>query len=104
MENVIIYQIHSEAKREISELFHNKGYSPYFAQSLSEMISIMDNTECSKAFMYIKNISDIRMLQTVKSVYEEMEINLIISPHLHNIINLLKNNSFNILNDFVEIV
>ena len=103
MENVIVYQIHSEAKQEISELFRNKGYTPFFAHTLSEFNAIMDHTECSKTYMYINNISEIQLLQTVKSVYEKMEINLIIPPQLHNIIELLKNNNFKILKDVTQI-
>ena len=103
MKNVIVYQIHSEAKQEISELFRNKGYIPFFAHTLSEFNAIMDHTECSKTYMYINNISEIQLLQTVKSVYEKMEINLIIPPQLHNIIELLKNNNFKILKDVTQI-
>ncbi|TSA26335.1 hypothetical protein D4R71_03975 [bacterium] len=104
MENIIVFQIHVDGEQELTEFFQNKGYIPFFAHTLSEFISVMDHTECSKTYMYIKNISDIRMLQTVKSVYEEMEINLIIPPHLHDIIKLLKNNSFNVFDDLTGIV
>ena len=104
MENIIVFQPHSEAKQEISELFQNKDYVPFFAESLPELNTIINSTKCSKTYMYIRNISDIRHLLTIKSLYEEMEINLIIPPHLRDIIKLLKNTNFNIFEDITEIL
>ncbi|MDP8315727.1 MAG: hypothetical protein RAP70_11775 [Candidatus Celaenobacter antarcticus] len=104
MENIIIFQAHTEAKMEISELFQNKGYMPFFAESLSEISVIMNSNKCSKTFMYVKNFSDIRLLRTIKSMYGNIEINLIIPPHLSDIIKLLKNNTFNIFDDITGIL
>lgn len=99
MENLIVFQNHIDGEQELIEFLQNKGYTPFFVQTLSEFISAMDHTECTKTYMYIKNISDIRLIQTVKSLYEKMEINLIIPPHLKDIITLLKDNSFHVFDD-----
>ena len=104
MENIIVFQTHVDGEQELTEFFRNKGYTPFFAHTLSEFNAIMDHTECSKTYMYINNISEIQLLQTVKSVYEKMEINLIIPPQLHNIIKLLKNNSFHVFDDLTGII
>ncbi len=103
MKKVIVYRIQSEATKEISELFLNRGYLSLFAETPSDLISKMNIEDFSKVYMQIQNLSDIRFLKTIHSLYNDMEINLIIPPQLQDIIELLKNNNFKILNDVTQI-
>ncbi|MBC8415515.1 MAG: hypothetical protein H8E11_03715 [Candidatus Cloacimonetes bacterium] len=104
MQNVAIYHSDQSARKELCEFFYNKGYSPYFAQTQSELLSLLDSKELSKTFMYVRNLSDLRFLQLVRSSFAEVEINLIIPPSLREIIELLQNSDFKILNEVTQIV
>lgn len=99
MEKVILFNYQVEARQEITEFLENKGYSTLFAEDINSLISLMNKNQCKKSFIYVKSLTDIRQLQTIRSLYIFLEINLIIPPHLKEIIKLLKNNSYNILDD-----
>jgi len=99
MEKVILFNYQVETKQEIIEYLENRGYSPLFAKNINSLVSLMNTNQCSKSFIYVRSISDIRQLQTLRSLYEQLEINLIIPNHLKEIIKLLKNNNYNILDD-----
>ncbi len=104
MQNVAIYHGEQSARKELCEFFNNKGYSPFFAETQSDLLSLLDSEELSKAFMYVRNLSDLRFLQLIRSSFAEVEINLIIPPHLQEIIELLQNSDFKILNEVTQIV
>lgn len=103
MEKVILLNDRTNARQEISELFEHKGYSPLFAGDLTELIGLMNTHQCSKSFICVKSLSDIKLLQTLRSLYQQMEISLIIPPHLQEIIDLLKNNNYNIIDDITNV-
>lgn len=103
MKNVIVYQKNSAAQHEISEYFRNKGYSPVFADSSAELISLLGKSLKIRLFLYIQNLSDIRLLQTIRSLYADADISLIIPPNLQDIIDLLRNNNFKIINDVTQV-
>ena len=103
MEDVIVHNLHTQAKQEIYELLQNKGYKPFFVEKPAELLSLLAAGEYTKIFLYVQNLSDIRFLQTIQSLYFHTEINLIIPPHLQEIIELLKNSDFKILNEITQV-
>jgi CheY-like chemotaxis protein len=104
MKNVLVYSRRLTAREELSELFQSKGYSPFFVDEPQELLSLMNLKKAVKIFLFVQNLSDIRMLNTIRSLCVGAEINLIIPPHLQEIIELLKNNNFKILNEVTQIV
>ncbi len=104
MKNVLVYSRKITAREELSELFQSKGYSPFFVDDPQGLFSLMNQKKTVKIFLFVQNLSDIRMLNTIRSLCIGAEINLIIPPHLQEIIELLKNNNFKILNEVMQII
>lgn len=103
MKKAILFNYQVNARQEITEFLENKGYLPLFAKDINSLISLMNKNQCSKSFIYVKSLTDIRQLQTIRSLYKSLEINLIIPPNLEEIIKLLKNNDYKIINDVMKI-
>jgi len=104
MENLIVYQADNEAKKESNELFGNKGNLPYFADNISEFISMMSRKKLSKISMYVHNLSDMRVLCTVRPIHKDIDIILIVSPHLYEIIEPLRVNNIRIMKNIMDIL
>ncbi len=104
MKKIIVYFKNFQAKKELSEFFQNKGYDAHFATQKNKLLELMSKQDYSTLYLYIHNLSDIRFLRTIRSLYPDLEINLIISPNLQEIIELLQNSDFKIMNEVTQLV
>ncbi|MCD4820129.1 MAG: hypothetical protein K8S23_15710 [Candidatus Cloacimonetes bacterium] len=104
MKNIIVFNKLTKARSELSEFLQEKGYNPCFTDNYSKLIVLMKDDNFSELYLYIRTLSDIKILGTIKLIDSNLKINLIIPPFLRNIINLLKSNSYDIVDEPLEIV
>jgi len=102
MKNIIVYKALSDSKKEITELLHQTSSNVFFADNLSEFVSVLENYEIGKAYMYVQNLSDIRVLNVIRSFNRSLDTVLIVPPELRNIIELLQDDNLTIIKDIAE--
>lgn len=103
MKKIIVYFKNTDAHKELSELLQSRGFITQFTTQENELLALISKQDFSQLFLYVQNLSDIRFLQTIQSLYPDLEINLIIPPSLEEIIKLLKYSDFKIVNDVMQI-
>lgn len=102
MEQVIVYQNHYPDTREIKEYMAHLGYAPVIVSKIDDLLRIPNGEIYSKVYVEIKGLSDIFLIASVQSNFSNAEIILIVEPHLHKIINILTNVSYNTIHNLIE--
>ena len=102
MKQVIVYQSHNPDTKEIKEYMAHLGYSTVIVSKIDDLLRVSNGEIFSKVFVEIKGLSDILLIAYVQSNFINAEIVLIGEPHLHKIINILTNVSYNTIHNIIE--
>lgn len=103
MENVIIYQNSLAESSELVEYFHNLGFEPCLVSKRSELITAFSQGVYSRVYLEINKLSDIALINTIETLWKEVELILIIQPRLQEIIGILKDSNYKTINDITSI-
>ena len=104
MEYVIVFNTEENARKEIAELLQSKGYDLIITDNRSDFLSIVGSDKFSKALIYVQNLSDMRFLNIIHSLREDIELILIVRPSLFDIISFFKENRFQMIKDITDFV
>jgi len=99
MENVIVYMSQLSQSKELLEYFRNLGYEPLLTDQRSSLLSAFSKGIYAKVYLEISNFSDILLISSIKDMNFEADIVLIVKPGLDDIIGLLQNHHYQIVND-----
>ena len=103
LENVIVYQSALLETSELVEYFHNLGYEPLLVDKRSTLLSACSQGNHEKVFIEVCNLSDIRLINAIRQVYNDVDIVLIVKPGLEDIIDVLQNNQYQIVNSIMNL-
>ena len=103
MENVIVYQSQLSESSELTEYFHNLGYEPLLTDKRSSLISAYKRGIFSKVYLEISNFSDILLIGSIKEIDSDANIVLIVKPGLNDIIGVLQDSNYKIINDIMSV-
>ena len=101
MKERIIYNADNAAKVEIAEMLEGSENSLLYADSMPELIDIMNKIDVSHIYMHVRNLSDISLLHTIRSLNRNIQVSVIVQPKLYNIIQLLKDDSYDFIKEMV---
>ncbi len=99
MENVIVYMSQLIQSEELTEYWHNLGYEALLTDQRSSLLSAFSKGIYSKVYLEISNFSDILLIGSIKDMNFNADIVLIVTPGLDDIIGLLQNHHYQIVND-----
>ena len=102
MEQVIVYQSHYPVAKEIKEYMAHLGYTTVIVSNIDDLLRVSNGEIYSKVYLEIKGLSDILLIASVQSNFINAEIILIVEPHLHEIINILTNVSYNTIHNLIQ--
>jgi len=103
MENAIVYQSQAGAETEIREYFLSRGLRVSVLHSRSELICIEDKGTFSRVFLEVRNLSDIPLMSMVRELFSAAEIVLIASEPLKHILEIIKQNNYQIIEEIANI-
>ncbi len=103
MENVIVYQSQLLETKELTEYFHNLGYEPLLTDKRSTLITALSREIYSKVYLEINNFSDILLIGSIKEIYKDANIVLIVKPGLEDIIGVLQNQHYQVINSITNL-
>ncbi len=103
MENVIVYLSQSLRSKELTEYFHNQGYEPLIIDQKSTLLTAYSHGNYARVFLEICNFSDILLINSIKELNNSADIVLIVKPGLKDIIGILQNNDYRVINNIMNV-
>lgn len=103
MENVIVYQSQLLETSELAEHFHNLGYEPLLVDKRSALLTACGSESYKKVFIEVSNFSDIMLINSIRQVNNDANIVLIVKPGLKDIIGVLQDNNYQIINSIMNV-
>ncbi len=103
MENVIVYQSQLNESKELTEYFHHLGYEPLLTDKPLTLLTAYSRGIFSKVYLELCSFSDILLIDSIKAINSKVNIVLIVKPGLKDIIDILQNNSYQIINSIMSV-
>ncbi|PKN80563.1 MAG: hypothetical protein CVU48_01645 [Candidatus Cloacimonetes bacterium HGW-Cloacimonetes-1] len=102
MEKVIVYLSRYLESNEMSEYFHNQGFEALITDQRSTLLTAYSQETFAKVYLEISNFSDILLINSIKEINSDADIVLIVKPHLRDIIGVLQNNNYRVINNIMN--
>lgn len=103
MENVIVYMSQLSESKEWLEYFRNLGYEPLLTDQRSSLLSAFSKGIYSKVYLEISNFSGILLIGSIKEINKDANIVLIVKPGLDDIIGVLQNQHYQVINSITNL-
>lgn len=103
MKNVIVYLSQVQQGHELTEYFHNLGYEPLFTDKRANLLIAYGKQMCSQVYLEISNFSDILLINSIKEINSEARIVLMVEPALKDIMSVLQNSDYPIINSILHV-
>lgn len=103
MKNVIVHQSRLNDSQELVEYFHNLGYEPLFISDRANLLTACSGEAYQKVFVEVSNFSDIRLINSIRKINRAADIVLIVKPSLVDIIDILQNNDYQVINSITNL-
>lgn len=102
MEKILVYCNLEDKGGELSEFLRNKGYDPLLVSDSAQLPSLVLSHRYPRLFHQVRNLSDIRSVELLRSICADLSISLLVQPEMQDIINTLRDSNLEILTDFMQ--